>query len=273
MPDLNYVKHAVTNLSVEELLLQRWSPRAFSEQPVSDADLQTIFTAASWAASSYNEQPWRFLLGRKGDETYKKIFGALAQPNQQWAGSAPVLFASFGKKTFTKNGQPNSYALHDSGAATQNLALQATAMGMHLHGMGGFDKDLLRAYFGVPTDYEAGACWALGYLGDPDNLPDNYRTQEQQPRDRLWFQRVGPGGAALIRRRTSCRSLLFLLDFPADVCSFQQRCGRFQRSPQGGRAQGAGRCPLRGRPGAAGHAARCHGALHGRARAHPRHHL
>ena len=184
MPELNQVKHAVTDLPVQELLLQRWSPRAFSDKLVSDADLQTLFTAASWAASSYNEQPWRFLLGRKGDETYKKIFGALVPPNQVWAGSAPILFASFGKKTFTQSGQPNAYALHDSGAATQNLALQATALGMHLHGMGGFDKELLRAYFAVPSEFEAGACWALGYAGDPANLPDNYKAQEQQPRER-----------------------------------------------------------------------------------------
>ena len=181
---LDHVKHADTDSRVHDLIRSRWSPRAFSEEPISDADLKTLFTAASWAASSYNEQPWRFLVGRKGDETHKKLFSALAPPNQTWASSAPVLFATFGKKTFSHNGAPDAYGLHDTGAATATLSLQAAAMGLHTHGMGGFDKDLLRAYFGVPTDFDAGAVWALGYAGDPDTVPDNFKKDEKAPRTR-----------------------------------------------------------------------------------------
>ncbi len=181
---LDHVKHADTDSRVHELIRSRWSPRAFSDRPVADADLKTLFTAASWAGSSYNEQPWRFLVGRKGDETYRKLFSSLAPPNQAWAGSAPVLFATFGKKTFTMNGQPDAYGLHDTGAACATLALQAAAMGLHVHGMGGFDKDLLRAYFGVPSDFEAGAVWALGYAGDPETVPENFKKDEKAPRTR-----------------------------------------------------------------------------------------
>ena len=182
--ELERTKRAIVDVPVHDLLLSRWSPRSYTDQTVSDADLKTLFTAASWAASSYNEQPWRFLVGRKGDETYKKIFDSLAPMNQAWAKSAPVLFATFGKKTFSHNGAPNGYGLHDTGAASATLSLQAQALGMHTHGMGGFDKETLRAFFGVPEDFEAGACWALGYLGDPGNVPDNFKDMEKAPRTR-----------------------------------------------------------------------------------------
>ena len=188
MSDLNKIKHAVTHAPVEEIMLNRWSPRAFSDQPVLEADLATVFTAASWAASSYNEQPWRFIVGRKAngqpDEAYTKIFNSLLPMNQSWAKLAPVLFSSFAKKTFTSNGQPNRVALHDVGAACANLALEATALGLHIHGMAGFDADLLRASFGVPSDFDPVACWALGYLGDPANISENFRLPEQSPRER-----------------------------------------------------------------------------------------
>ncbi len=187
---LNEVKRAHTDLPVHDLILSRWSPRSFGEKPVSAADLSTLFTAASWAASSYNEQPWRFLVGRKGDETYRKIFDSLAPMNQAWAKSAPVLYASFGKKTFSHNGAPDAYGLHDAGAASATLALQATALGLHVHGMGGFDRDTLRAFFGVPSDFDPGAVWALGYAGDPENVPDNFKQSEKDPRKRKPLEEI-----------------------------------------------------------------------------------
>ena len=181
---LDSVKHAKVDAPVEDLISKRWSPRAYSDTPVSAADLKTIFTAAGWAGSSYNEQPWRFIVGRKGDETYKKIFDSLVPMNQGWAKSAPVLYATVGKKIFTQNGQPNAYALHDTGAASATASLQAAALGLYTHGMGGFDKETFRAYFGIPSDFEIGAVWTLGYLRDPENLPDNFKSSEQEPRTR-----------------------------------------------------------------------------------------
>lgn len=184
MPNLNHVKFAVTDAPIQKLILERWSPRAFSDKPVSFEDLKTIFIAGSWAASSYNEQPWRFLIGFKGDEAYTKIFRSLAPQNQAWAKDAPVLYATFAKKTFSHNAAPNGSAPHDVGAASATISLEATALGLHTHGMGGFDRDLLRASFGVPSEFDPVACWALGYLGDPANLPENYQLPEQQPRAR-----------------------------------------------------------------------------------------
>ena len=181
---LDQHKHGVAEFPVEELLLRRWSPRAFAEKPVSDADLRAIFTAAAWAASSYNEQPWRFAVGRKGDAIWTNIFDALLPLNQGWANKAPVLYATFAKKTFSHNGTPNSVALHDVGAASANLSLQATALGLHTHGMAGFNRDTLRTAFAVPEDFEPVACWALGYLGDAEQLPEPLKRMESEGRSR-----------------------------------------------------------------------------------------
>lgn len=187
---LDETKRATTDTAVEPLLLRRWSPRAFSEQAVSEADLRTLFTAATWAASSYNEQPWRFVVGRRGDDTHGRILGSLMEMNQKWAKSAPVLFASFAKHTFTHNGQPNAVAPHDTGAAAANLAIQATALGLYVHGMAGYDAPALRAALEVPADFDPAACWALGYRGDPDALPEHFAQMERAPRQRKGIDEV-----------------------------------------------------------------------------------
>jgi nitroreductase len=178
------LKHGPKETGVEELILERWSPRAFLDRPVASEDLKKIFTAASWAASSYNEQPWRFIVGKKGDAAYEKIFNSLMPPNQQWASSAPLLIAAFAKKTFSQNGSPNLVAAHDVGAASATMCLQAIALGIHTHGMAGYHRDLLRAAFAVPDDFEPTAVWAMGYFGDPEQLPEGYRKAELAPRTR-----------------------------------------------------------------------------------------
>jgi nitroreductase len=182
--NLETLKHGPAESGVTEIILKRWSPRSYADKPVSSADLTKIFTAAAWAASSYNEQPWRFMVGKKGDETYAKILDSLVEFNQAWAKTAPVLILSVGKKTFAHNGQPNSYGLHDTGAASANMSLEATALGLHTHGMAGLDKDKARANFGIPEDFEVGAVWALGYLGDPEVLPEQMKAMELAERTR-----------------------------------------------------------------------------------------
>jgi nitroreductase len=182
--DLETLKHAPAVDGIPDLILRRWSPRAFDHREIPSSDLEKLFVAAGWAASSSNEQPWRFLLGRRGDQTYKKIFDSLVEFNQTWAQSAPVLVMSVAKKTFTQKGSPNDYALHDTGAATAYLSLAAIALGLHTHSMAGFDRELARASFGIPSDYEIGAVTAIGYLGDPSMLPEHLRKMEVAPRSR-----------------------------------------------------------------------------------------
>jgi nitroreductase len=170
---------------VHPLIRERWSPRSFSSREVSNEDLKTVLDAARWAASSFNEQPWRFLVARKADsEGYQKILSVLLPFNQAWAKSAPVLMITAAKRGFTRNGQPNHYALHDAGAALAYLFLQATAVGLHAHGMGGFDHEKARQELAIPADYEVGAAAALGYLGSPDDLPEPLREQELAKRER-----------------------------------------------------------------------------------------
>jgi nitroreductase len=184
------LKHVPDVHGLQDLVRRRWSPRAYADKEVTAEDLKKLFEAARWAASSSNEQPWRFLVGRRGDETYQKIFNALVEFNQDWAKSAPVLVLSVAKKTFSAKGSPNRHYLHDTGAAMATLALQATALGLHTHSMAGFDSEQLRASFAIPSDYEPGAVTAIGYFGDPESLPEHLRKQEVSPRQRKPLEEI-----------------------------------------------------------------------------------
>jgi nitroreductase len=182
--NLDQEKHGKSEVPVEDLFLRRWSPRAFAETPIDVDTLKAIFSAGQWAASSFNEQPWRFVVGRKGDSVWQRIFESLAPANQSWTKAAPVLFASFAKKTFSHNGAANRVAQHDVGAASAQISLEATARGLHTHGMAGFDPEKLAMSFSVPNDFEAVACWALGYRGDPETLNEQQKQMELSPRKR-----------------------------------------------------------------------------------------
>lgn len=178
-------KLADTLPSVHELIRSRWSPRSFSPRTVSNEDLKTILEAARWAASSYNEQPWRFFVARRSDAAaYDKLLQLLVPANQSWAKTAPVLMVMAAKRTFSRNGSPNYYALHDAGQALAHLFLQATALGLHAHGMAGFDRDRARKDLHIPDDYELAAAVALGYLGPPDQLNEQQRQAELARRQR-----------------------------------------------------------------------------------------
>jgi nitroreductase len=183
--DLPAEKQPDTVPSLHEIFRARWSPRSFSDQPVSKEDLKTIFEAARWAASSYNEQPWRFIVASKSDgPLYDKLLSVLVPFNQAWAKTAPVLILTVAKRTFSHNATPNLHARHDTGAALAQIALQATALGLHVHGMAGFDSEKARQVFAIPEDYEPVAAAALGYLGSPDELEEPYKERELARRER-----------------------------------------------------------------------------------------
>jgi nitroreductase len=185
LKELNHLKHAPAVEGVLPIFHTRWSPRSFSDREVSPANLAKVFEAARWAASSYNEQPWRFLVGTRGSHAYQKIFDSLMPLNQLWATAAPVLILGVAKTTFSHNGAPNRVALYDLGAAASYLTLQANALGLSTHQMGGFDQDAARKALGIPDDYLLGAVIALGYQGDPAALPnEQFRSQEASPRAR-----------------------------------------------------------------------------------------
>jgi nitroreductase len=184
--EVNKLKQAPAIEGVLPPVLSRWSPRSFSSREVSAADLRKVFQAASWAASAYNEQPWRFLAGRRNSPTYQKLFSALVPANQAWAGSADVLILGVAKTTFTYNGTINGSAVYDLGAAASYLTLQAAALGLFAHQMAGFDPEIARRIFAVPADYVFGAAIALGYQGEPSALGNEQLiAAEIEPRTRM----------------------------------------------------------------------------------------
>lgn len=178
------LKHAPTNHPVHELLQSRWSPLAFADRPVAPADLHTLFEAARWAPSSFNDQPWFFLVGAKqGDrETYDKLLSCAVPGNAAWAGTAPVLILGVARLTFAHNGTENRFALYDTGQAVGALTAQATVLGLSLHQMGGYDADKARQLFAIPEGYTTAALIALGYEGDPDQFDDpKLRERHRNP--------------------------------------------------------------------------------------------
>jgi nitroreductase len=183
--EINQMKYAQPSTEgVLPVVLERWSPRAFADRDVSPGDLKTIFEAARWAPSCFNEQPWRFFLGHRNSMTYKKIFDTLVPANQAWAGTAPVLILGVAKTRFSNNDSPNNYAIHDLGAADGFITLQAASMGIATHQMAGFDQAKAREAFEVPETYAMGSVMAIGYHGDLSVLGEKYQAQEQSPRSR-----------------------------------------------------------------------------------------
>jgi len=183
--EVDQLKRAPATKGVIPEILHRWSPRSFSDRAVSPSDLATVFEAARWAASSYNEQPWRFLVGHRGSDTYQKIFSSLMEFNQAWAGTAPILILDATRTKFSHNGSDNPVALYDLGAAAATLCYQATALGLHTHQMAGFDRNIARQVFNVPEVFVFGAVIALGYQGDPSALTiPQMKDQEVSPRQR-----------------------------------------------------------------------------------------
>ena len=164
--------------SLHELIRARWSPRAYLDRPIEPDKLRTLFQAAQWAQSCFNEQPWRFMLATKADpQKFEQMIGILVERNQQWAKTAYAIGFSVGKKTFTHNGLPDRFGLHDAGAAAQNLAIEAVDLGLHAHFMGGFDPVRARELFHVPEDFEIGAAFAIGYV-DEETVKPPARTRK-----------------------------------------------------------------------------------------------
>jgi nitroreductase len=163
---------------VDELFLDRWSPRAMSGEAVSEEELLTLFEAARWAPSSYNNQPWRILYARRETAQWPSFFDLLVEGNRAWAKDAGVLLLFVSKETFDFNGQPYPTHSFDTGAAWENLALQATMLGLVTHGMQGFDYERARTELNIPEGFRVEAMIAVGRPGDPAQLPERLRERE-----------------------------------------------------------------------------------------------
>jgi len=163
---------------IDPVFIRRWSPRAMSGEPISDRELLTLFEAARWAPSSYNEQPWRFLYARRDTGHWSTLFDLLVELNQSWAKNAAVLVVLVSKKTFSHDGTPNKVHTFDAGSAWENLALQAARMGLVAHGMAGFDAEKARRELRVPEDFAVEAMIAIGKPGRSEDLPEALRERE-----------------------------------------------------------------------------------------------
>jgi len=178
-------KPAETSAPIHDLLRKRWSPRAFDSRAVETEKLKSLFEAARWAASSFNAQPWYYIMATKDDpENFNRLLESFVEFNRSWAKDAPVIGLSVAALKFEHNGEPNRHAFHDVGQASANLALQASALGLEVHQMAGILPDKARELFFIPDGYEAVAGFALGYPGNPAALPDKLRERELAARVR-----------------------------------------------------------------------------------------
>lgn len=179
------VKRAVTDHPILKLLAERWSPYGFKDRPVTNADLRSVFEAARWAASSYNEQPWNYLIATKENpQEFERLLSCLVEGNQGWAKTAPVLVLGVVNLRFTKNNQENRAAVHDLGLAAGNLVTEATTRGLSVHQMIGILPDKAREIFRIPEHHEAWTAMAIGYKADPADLPEALKQRDQSPRQR-----------------------------------------------------------------------------------------
>ena len=177
--DIGTEKYRTPDHEILDVFPRRWSPRAMSGEPVDTKLLMRVFEAARWAPSSYNEQPWRFLYARRDTPQWPVFFGLLAEANQAWVKPAGALVLIVTKKTFSRNGNPNSVAVFDAGSAWENMALQGASMGLVVHGMAGFDGDRARKELAIPDDFTVCAMVAIGMPGKVEDLPESLRGMEQ----------------------------------------------------------------------------------------------
>lgn len=168
--------------AIDPLFLERWSPRAFTDEIISEAELNSLLEAARWAPSSYNSQPWRFVYARRGTAHWDRLLGLLNEFNASWAKNSAALLVIVSKETMAVPGQENEIPSHshsfDAGAAWANLALQATRLGWQAHGMVGFDHQRALTELKVPAGYRVEAAIAIGKPGDKGQLPEFLQARE-----------------------------------------------------------------------------------------------
>lgn len=182
MPE--HKRPAPVGVPVHDLIKHRWSPRAFDSKPLTAQDLKCLFEAARWASSSYNAQPWYFIIATKEDpENFQKVLSTFVEFNQGWAKNAAAVGLSVAGHKMPHDGSQNRHAFHDVGQAATTLSLEAASHGFQVHQMAGILPDKAREVFGIPADFEAVAGFAIGYPGDPNSLPEG-RLRDQESGDR-----------------------------------------------------------------------------------------
>lgn len=179
------IKDAEPAHPIHDLIAKRWSPYCYDPRPVEPEKLESCLEAARWAASSYNEQPWTYILAKRDDQPeFSKLLGCLLEANQFWAQHAGVLMLGVISTTFSRNGKPNRVALHDLGLAAGNICLQATALGLSVHQMGGVDLEKAREVYSIPDSHAPATAIAIGYAGSPDASDPQLAERDRTSRGR-----------------------------------------------------------------------------------------
>ncbi len=177
--------NATTDYPIHELIVKRWSPYCFDERSVTDEDLRSLFEAARWAPSSFNEQPWSYVVAKKeNSEEFTRLLSCLVEVNQVWAKAAAALALGITSLKFARNGKPNRAAIHDLGLSNGNLVLEATARGLSVHQMAGIFPDKAREIYQVPEGYEPMVAIAIGYAGERKDLPQELAERDIARRPR-----------------------------------------------------------------------------------------
>ncbi|MGO9108754.1 MAG: nitroreductase family protein [Thermoguttaceae bacterium] len=178
-------KRAKSDHPIHELLASRWSPYGFADRTVADNDLRSLFEAARWTPSSYNEQPWSYIVATKANPgEFERLLSCLVEGNQAWAKAAPVLALGCTNLNFVRNGKPNAAAIHDLGLASASLVLEATARGLFVHQMIGILPDKARELYRIPEDVQPLTGLAIGYVGDLNSLPEPLKERDLAARNR-----------------------------------------------------------------------------------------
>lgn len=183
---MSHIKVAKPDYPILETITQRWSPYSYDGRPVEKEKLRSCLEAARWAASSYNEQPWRFLVAERGNaEEFGKALGCLLEANQVWAKNAGVLMLTAISRNFVRNNNPNRVAEHDLGQAAAYMALQATALGLQMHQMAGISPSKARLAYSVPDGFDVITGIAIGYPGEtPDEVDRELMDRDMHGRTR-----------------------------------------------------------------------------------------
>lgn len=180
-------RKAITSVPIHDLLARRWSPRAFdARRSVTREQLTVLLEAGRWAPSCNGDEPWRYLIWdrTRDPQGWQKAFDCLSDNNKKWVKNVPLLMLSCAGSIYGHNGKPNRWGQHDTGAASVSMALQAVAMGLMVHQMGGFDVEKARAAFNIPAEYTPMAMIAIGYQAEPDILDEETKAKELKPRGR-----------------------------------------------------------------------------------------
>ena len=180
-PEVEHIRHP--SYKISPLFVNRWSPRSMSGEELNDQDIMSLFEAARWAPSSFNNQPWRFIYAKRNTKYWDKLFDLLAEPNKIWAKNAALLIVVISNKNFEYNGKFSITHQYDAGAAWENLALESAYRGLVAHGMQGFNYEKARTNLEIPQDFDVMAMIAIGKKGPKENLPSNLQEKEF-PNDR-----------------------------------------------------------------------------------------